>query len=44
MKAVPVKSGASGSVCRQGRFAQEIKNNVAPGATLYTDKWVGYRG
>jgi transposase-like protein len=23
---------------------KEIKNNVAPGATLYTDKWVGYRG
>jgi len=23
---------------------REIKNNVAPGATLYTDKWVGYRG
>ena len=23
---------------------REIKNNVAQGATLYTDKWVGYRG
>ncbi len=23
---------------------REIKTNVAPGATLYTDKWVGYRG
>jgi transposase-like protein len=23
---------------------REIKSNVAPGATLYTDKWVGYRG
>ena len=23
---------------------REIKSNVAPGATLYTDGWVGYRG
>ena len=23
---------------------REIKSNVAPGATLYTDRWVGYRG
>ena len=23
---------------------REIKNNVAQGATLYTDRWVGYRG
>ena len=23
---------------------REIKTNVAPGATLYTDRWVGYRG
>ena len=23
---------------------RELKSNVAPGATLYTDNWVGYRG
>lgn len=23
---------------------REIKSNVAPGATLYTDRWVAYRG
>ena len=23
---------------------RELKSNVAPGATLYTDRWVAYRG